>query len=200
MSCLTLPPLSVTRIAAAFFGIALILLTDTITCRAQTQTVPKERLLQSITVVFDLNSQLGARIDQAQGLRRELAHQLQELIAESRQQRDQLQITSYEEADKCPRIFYNLKLMGLLTAYVTRLDHKIGYLQSGRETLQTLMRQAEDDARIIDTLNDLKVDRLLNRMARVVEEYRPEIQNFLFRLDEGAIASSAQVWEIVSAD
>ena len=200
MSCRKPPLPAYIRYMGIVFGTALILLTGSIPSRAQTGMTPKERMFQSVATVFELNTQLDARIDQAGEVRRELAHQLQELVAESRQQRERLKITSYQEAGKCPRIFYNLKLAGRLTAYIVRLDQKIDYLQSGRETLHTLLRQAEDDTRIIDTLNDLKVDALLNRMARVVDEYQPEIQNFLFQLDEVAVPPPAQVWKTVMID
>ena len=139
----------------------------------------------------DLSDKLALAVDK----KKLLNLKTEALKDEIRQEKDQLNIDSYQKAILTPRIDYNLKLIQLLLGYVAGLESKILYLQNGHETLRYFFQQAQDDLLMIKTLNDLEVDKLIAQINSALDEYVPETKRPLFDADSVTLKDTELIWQ-----
>ena len=147
--------------------------------------------------IADINllvAQLADRGHQAAAARDALLGQKQELVAEISVLVKGEGIHGYGEAQKHPRIRYNLMLLGTLEAYMQALDAKVRLYHTGRDKLNYLNQLATDDIKMITTLNDLQIDALTTQISLVINRYLPEAH--VIQIDPVRIApvSPQQVW------
>jgi outer membrane murein-binding lipoprotein Lpp len=156
-------------------------------------------LNRKMVEMSSLQQGLSDKIALAMDKRNQLEQKTEALQEEIRQQKDQLQIDSYQKGILTPRIDYNLKLIQLLLGYITGLNAKILYFQNALETLGYYMQQAQDDLLMIKTLNDLEVDKLIAQINSALDEYTPETTKPLFDVDGVSLKDTEQIWnEIVN--
>ena len=152
------------------------------------------QLNRKMAEISSLQHSLSDKIALATDKRNQLEHKTEALQEEIRQQKDQLQIDSYQKGLLIPRIDYNLKLIQLLLGYIARLNEKILYFQNGNETLSYYFRQAQDDLLMIKTLNDLEVNKLIAQINSALDEYTSETTKPLFDVDGVLLKDTEQIW------
>jgi len=147
-----------------------------------------------------LQHDLSGKIALAQEKRDQMAQKTQELKAEIRDQKEQFDIETYQKALLNARIDYNLKLIQLLFGYMTRLDDKIAYFNTGSETLNFFYQQAQDDLLMIKTLNDLEIDKLIAKINEVLDEYIPQTSKPLFDVSDVPLKDTKQIWQEIAKE
>ncbi|MGD2038431.1 MAG: hypothetical protein PVH28_11140, partial [Desulfobacterales bacterium] len=120
--------------------------------------------------------------------------QLDVLRDEIRSEQRRRGIYSYPEALQNLRIRYNLSLIQVLQAYVMRLNERIAYFQNGNEHLKFLAQQIKDDIAIINTLKDMRIDSLTDRINRVLDEFIPETKKAVFDVNDIRMLPVENLW------
>lgn len=152
-------------------------------------------LEQKIADLTLLHQQLKDRMEQAQAMRGALLEQQNQLISEISLLSKSFKIQSFQQADQHLRVHYNIELLCMILTYMDQLDGKIHFYQAGRERLSYLRRLAEDDIRMIATLNDLKIDALTTQVSLVINRYLPEAHVIQIDPQRIELISAEQVWE-----
>ena len=155
-------------------------------------------LNRKMAEISSLQHSLTEKITLAMDKKKQLEQKTEVLIKEIRQEKEQLQIESYQKAILTPRIDYNLKLIQLLLGYVSGLEEKIVYFQNGHVTLGFYFQQAQDDLLMIKTLNDLEVDKLIAQINSALDEYTPETTRPLFDADGVPLKDTQQIWNDIA--
>ena len=154
-----------------------------------------EALEKKIYEISSLRARIVDKIDQAVEMRTLLKHQLADLQSEIRSEQLHTGINSHQEAQQNLRIRYNLSLIQILQAYVKQLNERIAYFQKGNEHLRFLAQQIEDDIAIINTLKDMEVDNLNDRINRVLDEFIPETKKKIFNVSSIRMLPFERVWD-----
>ena len=162
---------------------------DTDASSAKTQ-----ELNHKISEISALQHTLQEMIATATATRDRLQEHVNELKGEIDQQRNKENIVSYRAAIRSSRINYNIKLIRRLTGYTDQLNRRITYFQSGNEMLVFLNQQIRDDLRLIRTLNDMQIDKLIYRINEVLAEYVPETKKHIISLEEISWRSGEMIW------
>jgi len=157
-------------------------------------------LHQKIAEIETLQTSINDKIASAAEKRKELILQINELEREIRYLIADQGISSYQQAVKSDRIRYDLKLILQLTGYADKLYARIEYFQIGNETLNFYYQQIEDDLMLINTLNDLEIEQLNNRISAILKEYIPETQKHLIAIDHTESGSIQSLWNKIAED
>jgi len=168
---------------------------------AEASDAKTQELNRKLSEISDLQHILQEKIATAAATRDQLQKLIGKLAGEIHQRRDEENIVSYREAIYSSRIKYNIKLIRQLTGYTDQLTRRITYFQSGNEMLASLTQQIRDDLRLIRTLNDMQIDKLVYRINEVLNEYVPETKKHIFSLEAISWRSSEMIWnEIIMTD
>jgi prefoldin subunit 5 len=159
-----------------------------------------EALQQKVYEISSLRVKIIDKIDQAVEMRTRLEHHLAELRDEIRSEQIRTGIYSHQEAMQNLRIRYNLSLIQVLQAYVRRLNERIAYFQTGNDRLKFLVHQIKDDIAIINTLKDMEIDNLIDRINRVLDEFIPETKKQIFNVTDIRILPTERVWDQISIE
>ncbi|MGD9132767.1 MAG: hypothetical protein PVF78_03915 [Desulfobacterales bacterium] len=151
-------------------------------------------LQKKIYEISSLRAKIIDKIDQAVEMRIGLECQLDVLRDEIRSEQRRRGIYSYPEALQNLRIRYNLSLIQVLQAYVMRLNERIAYFQNGNEHLKFLAQQIKDDIAIINTLKDMRIDSLTDRINRVLDEFIPETKKAVFDVNDIRMLPVENLW------
>jgi hypothetical protein len=165
--------------------------------RAGTKAAALQQCLADISL---LHSQLQERIKSAETLRDALYKEVKELRAEVVALKKEHHIRTFAEGVKIPRVRYNLTLIRELEGYIADFNEKIRYLQIGSDKLYYLYHQADDDLRIIQTLNDLKIEALLSQIDGVMDTFLPEAHNLLIDLSRIPYETPEHIWEKIDKE
>ncbi|MDY6880107.1 MAG: hypothetical protein V2J25_01285 [Desulfatiglans sp.] len=101
-----------------------------------------------------------------------LKDQKSRLSEEVKAEHSRLGRISFEEGIQTPRIFYNLKLMGKIDLYISRLDEKITLFEEGQEELSFIYREADDLLKIVEAVKDIELDQLMSQMDHILKKQR----------------------------
>lgn len=151
-------------------------------------------LRRKMAEIESLQTLLSGKITIAAEKRDQLTQKMEELKEEIKQETEQWEIESYQNALRNDRIDYNLKLLQLLLGYTSGLTKKILYFQNGNETLDFFLQQVQDDLLIIKTLNDLQIDKLIALINSVLDEYIPETGQPMFNAGDIPLEDTAKIW------
>lgn len=163
-------------------------------------TNPKAaELEQKIADIDLLLKQLEDRCAQVKSIRDALGQQHDALISEIQIVSKSLGIKTIKQAQRHQRLHYNLELLRTIYAYADELDTKLLFLETGRDRLSYLKQLAEDDIRMITTLNDLKIDALTTQISLVVNRYMPEAHTIRIDPQHLPLLTVQQVWNRVSS-
>lgn len=163
---------------------------------APVQAAPKTASLQQrLADISLLHSQLQEKIESAERLREALYEEVKNLRTEIVALKKEYHIQALAEGVEIPRIRYNLTLLRELKGYIANFNEKIRFLQIGSDKLYYLYHQAEDDLRIINTLNDLKIEALQSQIDGVMAAYLPEAHNLLIDLSRIPYETPERIWE-----
>ena len=155
----------------------------------------KTKVLQKkIYEIASLRAKIIDKIDQAVEMRAALECQLSVLRDEIRSEQTRSGVYSYPEALQNLRIRYNLSLIQLLRAYILRLNERIAYFQNGDEHLKFFAQEIKDDIAIINTLKDMKIESLTDRINRVLDEFIPETKKPVFDVTDIRMIPVENLW------
>jgi uncharacterized coiled-coil DUF342 family protein len=182
-------------------GLVFLMLLAISTVSAEASTAKNNELNRKISEISSLHHNLQEKIAAARATRDQLQKQIDKLVGEIHQRRDKENIVSYRTAIQSSRINYNIKLIRQLSGYSDQLTRRITYFQSGTEMLVFLNQQIRDDLRLIQTLNDMQIDKLIYRINEVLDEYIPETNKHIISFEAISWRSSEMIWnEIIMKD
>ena len=153
-----------------------------------------EKIRNRLMDILSLREAIREKNDQAVGMRSQLEENMTELKKEIENEQIHLGLTSYQEAIRSPRVYYDLKLIQQLLAYTWKFDQKIEDLKVGSERLEFLYQLGDDDLRIVETLNDMEVEDLMNQIDNVIREQAPKAGNSFFDVDEIDLPELEKIW------
>ena len=151
-------------------------------------------LNRKMAEISSLQQRLSQKISLAQQKQAQLKKEVNELEKEIKQEKEKLQIESYLRAIQSPRIEFDLKLIQLLVGYIGGINEKISYFQNGFQTLVFFQQQAQDDLRILKTLNDMEIDKLITQINTVFAEFLPELSKPVFDTRNIPVKDTEKIW------
>ena len=156
-------------------------------------------LEQKIIEISALRAKIIDKIDQGIEMRIFLQQQLNELGDEIQVERNRFGINDHQVPLENLRINYNLNLIQHLQAYIDQLNKRIAYFQTGNVRLKFYLHQINDDIAIINTLKDMEIENLIDRIDTVLDEFIPEIQKQIFNAFDMRLMPTDRVWnELIS--
>ena len=176
------------------YGYVLLLLLAISVANTEASTAKTQELNRKLSEISSLQHIIQEKIDTAKATRDQLQEQIDKLAGEIHQRCDKENIVSYRTAIRSSRIYYNIKLIRQLSGYTDQLTRRITYFQSGKEMLIFLNQQVRDDLRLIRTLNDMQIDKLIYRINEVIEEYIPETEKHIISFETISWRSGEMIW------
>ncbi len=161
------------------------------TARAESKA---DELRRKIADIGLLKEQLADRIQQAESVLAELLAQQRNLAAEVRLLHKSYAFKSYEQVTEFDRAHHNIELLRSLTAYSDAFAKKIQFYQSGYDKLSYLRQLAEDDIKMINTLNDFEIDALTTQISLVINTYLREAHVIQIDPEKIELDSSETIW------
>ena len=155
-------------------------------------------LEQKILEISALRVKIIDKIDQGIEMRIFLQKRLNELRNEIQVEMNRFGINTSEIPLENLRINYNLSLIQQLKAYIDQLDERIAYFQTGNERLKFYLHQIKDDLAIINTLKDMEIQNLIDRIDTVLDEFIPETQKQIFDAFDIRLMPIEQVWSEIT--
>lgn len=151
-------------------------------------------LRQKIGQILSLREKISKKRMHAIEIRENLKGQVSKLRAEIIGDRKRLKIMSYQEAIHSPRIYYDLMLVLQLHAYISKLNKKIEVFASGNTKLEFLYLQADDDLKIVETLNHMKIERLMAQIDKALREYISIDDEYLLNSNDIVLEEPVEIW------
>ena len=151
-------------------------------------------LHRKMAEISSLQQKLSQKISLAMQKQEQLNQRVDELEKETNLEKEQLQIESYPKAIRNPRIEFDLKLIQLLIGYIYGINEKISSFQDGYQTLVFFQQQAQDDLRMIKTLNDMEIDKLITQINSVLDEFFPELSKPVFDAQNIPMKDTEKIW------
>jgi len=151
-------------------------------------------LHRKMAEISSLQQKLSQKIRLAMQKQEQLSQRVDELEKEIKHEKEQLQIDSYQKAIRNPRIEFDLKLIQLLIGYIYGINEKISSFQNGYQTLVFFQQQAQDDLRMIKTLNDMEIDKLITQINSVLDEFFPELGKPVFDAQNIPMKNTEKIW------
>lgn len=133
-----------------------------------------EELQRKIADIGLLAQQLEDRRLQAEAVLAALVSQQNDLVSEVRLLQKSLNFKSYSQVEEYDRARYNIALLRTITAYTDKITDKIKIYKTGKDKLSYLQQLAEDDIKMIRTLNDFEIDALTTQISLVINRYLGE--------------------------
>ena len=150
-----------------------------------------QQKMQQILVVRDKLSEKRAL---AASIRERLKEQILGLELEISAKQRTMEITSYTEAVKSPRIFYNIKLIQQLKAYTSKLAERIRYYEDGFDKMRFRYQEADDNFKIIELWSDKKTKRLMTKIDKATNEYQAENKPHMFTNKQIVLDTPRKIW------
>ena len=160
----------------------------------QAEGSKSNELRRKMAEISLLHDQLTEKKEQAFLIRERLYHQLEEYVSEIKIIIKKKKITTYQNIGRAPRIGFNLKLIAEQIQYRKKFDEKILFYQIGTDKLEYLYQQADDDLKMVNTLNDLKIEALLSQIKKVLEQYITEAHKIIIDHNTFNIIEPEKLW------
>jgi hypothetical protein len=151
-------------------------------------------LTNKMAEISSLRDKVIQRQAQASKLIKQLSQTMVELKEEIKGEKRKLRITSCQEAIRNPRVDYNIKLIQKILVYVSRLNEKVQYLDIASEELAFLYQQAEDDLKILETLSDMEIEKLMGQMNQMSNKYQAEANGLSIDADGIVLSPPEEIW------
>jgi hypothetical protein len=153
-----------------------------------------EALEQAASGMAEALRSLEERSAAAAGLGRRLKAHRDLLRAEIARERQRLGVESYPQALRVERIGYNLRLIQRIDGYLAAIERRIGHIRALEHTLDFTRRSAQDELRLLKTLEDRDISELASRVGSVLEEVVRETTRPLLDAADAPSASLERVW------
>jgi len=159
-------------------------------------------LTHEMTVISSLRDKVIQRQAQASKLIKQLHQTMIELKAEIKGENKKLRTTACQEAIRNPRVGYNIKLIQKILMYISGLSEKLQYLDIASEELAFLYQQAEDDLKVLETISDMKIERLMSQINQTTQKYQPEANGLSIDITGIVLPPPEEIWNriIMSAE
>ncbi len=157
-------------------------------------------LTNKMAEISSLRDKVIQRQAQASKLIKQLSQTMVELKEEIKGEKRKLRITSCQEAIRNPRIDYNIKLIQKILVYISRLNEKIQYLDIASQELAFLYQQAEDDLKILETLSDMKIEKLMGQIDQIFGKYQSEANRLVIDSDGIVLSPPEEIWESIMSN
>ena len=159
-------------------------------------------LTNKMAEISSLRDKVIQQQAQASKLIKQLSQTMVELKEEIKGEKRKLRITSCQEAIRNPRIDYNIKLIQKILVYISRLNDKVQYLDIAREELVFFYQQAEDDLKILETLSDMKIEKLMGQINQTTHKYQSEAKGLSIDVNGIDLSPPEEIWNntIMSAE
>ena len=159
-------------------------------------------LTHEMTVISSLRDKVLQRQAQASKLIKQLRQTMIELKEEIRGNKRKLRGPSYREAIRDPRVGYNIKLIQKILVYISGLSEKVQYLDIASEELAFLFQQAEDDLKVLETLSDMKIEKLMSQINQTTQKYQSEAIGLSIDVNGIFLSPPEEIWNsiIMSAE
>ena len=171
-----------------------LLVLSVLSCPAVASSRKTAALEQKIIEISALRVKIIDKIDQAIEMHIFLQKRLNELRDEIKIEQNRFGINGHEAPLENLRINYNLNLIQHLRAYIAQLDERIAYFETGNERLKFYLRQIKDEIAIINTLKDMEIENLVDRIDTVLDEFITETQKPIFDALNIRLMPIEQVW------
>lgn len=157
-------------------------------------------LCSKMAEISSLCQKVMERKAQASKLCEQLKQRIKELEKEIKEEGKGTTINSFQEAIRNPRIDYNIKLIQKILSYISRLKEKIQFFNIASEELAFLYQQAEDDLRILETLNDMKIEKVIDQIDKTSGKYQSEASRLVIDSDGIVLNPPEEIWERIMRD
>lgn len=157
-------------------------------------------LCSKMAEISSLCQKVMERKAQASKLCEQLKQRIKELEKEIKEEGKGTTINSFQEAIRNPRIDYNIKLIQKILSYISRLKEKIQFFNIASEELAFLYQQAEDDLRILETLNDMKIEKVIDQIDKTSGKYQSEASRLVIDSDGIVLNPPEEIWERTMRD
>ena len=137
---------------------------------------------------------------QASKLCKQLKQRIKELEKEIKEEGKGTTITSFQEAVRNTRIDYNLKLIQKTLSYTSRLKEKIQFFNIASEELAFVYQLAEDDLRILETLDDMKIEKVIDQIGKTSGKYQSEASRLVIDSNGIVLTPPEEIWESIMRD
>lgn len=154
-----------------------------------------EELQRKIADIGLLAQQLEDRRQQAEAVLASLLSQQNDLVSEIRLLQKSLNFNTYSQVETYDRARYNIALLRTITAYNDKITDKIKVYKTGRDKLSYLQQLAEDDIKMIRTLNDFEIDALTTQISLVINKYLGEAHIIQIDPKNIQLAAPESIWE-----
>ena len=151
-------------------------------------------LTNKMAEISSLRDKVIHRQAQASKLIKQLRQTMVELKEEIKGEKRKFRTTSCQEAIRNPRVDYNIKLIQQILVYTSRLNEKVQYLDIASEELAFLYQQAEDDLKILDTLSDMKIEKLMGQINQTTHEYQSEAKGLSIDVNGIVLSPPEEIW------
>jgi hypothetical protein len=157
-------------------------------------------LTNKMAEISSLRDKVIQRQAQASKLIKQLSQTMVELKEEIKGEKRKLTTTSCQDAIRNPRVENNIKLIQKILVYTSKLNEKVQYLDIASEELAFLYQQAEDDLKILETLSDMKIEKLMGQIDKISDKYRSEANRLLIDSDGIVLTPPEEIWESTIRD
>ena len=159
-------------------------------------------LTNKMVEISSLRDKVIQRQAQASKLIKQLHQTMIELKAEIKGENKKLRTTACQEAIRNPRVGYNIKLIQKILVYISGLSEKVQYLDIASEELAFLYQQAEDDLKVLETISDMKIERLMSQINQTTQKYQPEANGLSIDITGIVLPPPEEIWNriIMSAE
>ena len=157
-----------------------------------------ETLLTAMRRIDDMRMALSCKRFRAEQIQAFVQKRQADLLDEMRQRLEALNINTFDPAVKDDRIRFDLRLIGQLRAYSDVLAERIAFFELGDHRLAFYYAQAEDDLKMIQTLSDLGVEKLMAHITEAMASYGQAVQAPLMHADRIPIVPVALLWQQIS--
>ncbi|UCF82722.1 MAG: hypothetical protein JSV50_16225 [Desulfobacteraceae bacterium] len=157
-------------------------------------------LRSKMAEISSLRQKVTERKVQAAKLCEQLKQRIRELEKEIRGEIRNSEISFFQEAILNPRIDHNIKLIQKTFSYVSRLKEKIQFLNIASEELAFFYQLAEDDLRILETLKDMKIEKLTDQIDQISAKYQSEASRLVIDSDGIVLNPPEDIWESIMRD
>ncbi len=179
-------------IVSLFFGM-------TVSVNGAINVAKLDLLQQKIVDIQTLQARIDDIRKRALALQGALQAKVVEYTREIRKEQAARKLKSFKQAIGVYRVRYNLKLVQQISAYLTAVSERIVFFQDGREQIDFLHQQAQDDLKMVQTLSDMEVADFIRRMDQALKKYEIAVNSSLFDIEKIQQEKLEAIWKTISA-
>lgn len=155
-------------------------------------------LQQRINEIQALQTRMDDIRSQAVALQSTLQGKADTYSKEIRKEQADRDLKNYQQAIKVYRVRFNLKLVQQINAYLAAVSERIVFFQEGREQVDFLYQQAQDDLKMVQTLSNMEIAGFIDRMDQVLSKYEKAVNSSLFDIEKIQQPELKALWQAIS--